>query len=87
MNYKDQPEELTKALLELELVKNAYREYDYWAIHLTDNQIIYLGEDLDTWEAGTNWNNKRSTLEGFTNTQDIKKVVSDFANWVKGLES
>jgi hypothetical protein len=83
VNYKDQPEKLTAALLELNQVKAVTTEYDYWVITLSNNLVIYLGEDFDT--DGTSWNNQGSTLEGFSDHQDIAKLLIEFANWVDAL--
>lgn len=81
MNYKQNPQELTNALLELKQVKAVITEYDYWAITLTNDLVIYLGEDFAT--EGTSWNNLGYSLEGFTESQNPKKVAEDFATWAK----
>lgn len=85
MNYKDQPDKMTAALLELNQVKAVTTEYDYWVITLSNDLVIYLGEDFDT--DGTSWNNQGSSLEGFSDHQDIQKTLSDFAKWVDELWS
>lgn len=81
MNYTQEPEELTNALKELKQVKAVRREYDYWVITLSNDLTIYLGEDF--YSEGTSWNNLGYSLEGFTKTQDPKKLAAKFATWAK----
>jgi hypothetical protein len=81
VNYKQNPQALTNALLELKQVKAVNTEYDYWVITLSNDLVIYLGEDFMT--EGTSWNNLGYSLEGFTETQNPKQVAAEFAIWAK----
>jgi hypothetical protein len=81
VNYKQNPQALTHALLELKQVKAVRTEYDYWVITLTNDLVIYLGEEFAT--EGTSWNDLGYSLEGFTETQNPKKVAEEFATWAK----
>ena len=83
MNYTQEPEELTNALQELKQVKKVRREHDYWVITLLNDLVIYLGQDLDTYEEGTTWNNKGYTLEGATDSQVPADVAAEFSEWAK----
>ena len=79
MSYKQNPQALTNALLELKQVKAVITEYDYWVITLTNDLVICLGEDFFT--EGTSWNNLDYSLEGYTETEDPKKLAAEFATW------
>jgi hypothetical protein len=83
VNYKQNSQALTNALQELKQVKAVRREYDYWVITLLNDLVIYLGEDLDTYEEGTSWNNKGYTLEGASNSQVPADVAAEFGEWAK----
>lgn len=81
VNYKQNPQALTSALLELKQVKAVITEYDYWVVTLTNDLVIYLGEDFIT--EGTSWNNASYSLEGYTETQNPIKLAAQFATWAK----
>jgi hypothetical protein len=81
VNYTDEPETLTKALLAIKEVKEVKTEFDYWVITLSNNLVIYLGADYAT--GGTDWNNRGYTLEGFSDNQKIAEVVKQFSSWAK----